>query len=133
MWFISAPYSLEFIEHPKSGNFEHMLDSNLHLYLLEIILHYLSVDSEKYIHLHYSICRHLLKSGNLSLLKNTRHFSGLLWWVVIGEMDEINGLESLYNWCTTSKEHFTAQCVNELIDIVSRYEKYDLNMTKQID
>ena len=117
---IIGPFScLDFFEGSKVGDFETMLDSNLYSYLLEIILHYFTFDSEQYIHLHYSICRHLLKSGKLSFLKNTRHFGGLLWWVVIGEMEEVNGLESVFGWCSKFKEFTISQCVNELVDIVN--------------
>ena len=85
------------------------------------------MDSEEYIHLHYSICRHILNSGNISLLKNTRHFGGLLWWVIIGEMEDVQGLESVFNWCSNFKESTISQCVNELIDIVSQSVICNLN------
>ena len=94
-----------------------MLDGKKYVYLLEVLYRSYSIDSPMFVNIHYTICRQILQAGDLSLLKNTKHMAGLVWWILIGEMEEFGGLEYFLIWSSNSKEYYIKNYVSELYNL----------------
>lgn len=97
-----------------SPSFGTMLDKKKYLYLFEVLYRSHSIDSPMFVNIHYSICRHILHAGDITFLKNTKHMAGLVWWILIGEMEEFDGLKYLLNWSNKSNEYDIKNLVSEL-------------------